>query len=207
MHICLYVYMHMLSYSIYAHTWGFRVWGIMYIHMLCMHTHVYCTLVYVQIYIYIQNIHTQGWHVYLYTHIYTYNCVMLSGLFPLGFAFWEFRVYILKVCVRVCVYTCVWGCEVCVCVCVCVCVDTWVCAALYVANMWEYMYTSWYHGFSCFPFSVLLSQSLGFVSWVHVCMYVYISLLLFVCMYVHISLLLFVILQTIRICCTFFIKT
>jgi hypothetical protein len=36
-------------------------------------------------------------------------------------------------------------------VCVCVCVHTWVCTALYVANMWEYMYTSWYHGFFCFP--------------------------------------------------------
>jgi hypothetical protein len=32
-----------------------------------------------------------------------------------------------------------------------VCVHTWVCPALYVANMWEYMCTSWYHGFFCFP--------------------------------------------------------
>jgi hypothetical protein len=216
MYICMYVYMHMLSYSIYARTWGFRGWGIMYIHILCMHIHVYYISVYVQLYIYIQHIHIQGWIVYLYTYIYTHNCVMLSGLFLIGFAFWEFRVCFLKACVRVFVYMCVglwsecvclcsymglccyirvyvqlyiyiqhihiqgwhvylytciyihncvmpiglflesmcarvcvhmWGCEVSV----CVCVHTWVCAALYVANVWEYMYTSWYHGFFCFP--------------------------------------------------------
>jgi hypothetical protein len=148
MYICMYVYMHMLSYSIYARTWGFRGWGIMYIHILCMHIHVYYILIYVQLYIYIQHIHIQGWHVYLYTYIYLYNCVMLCGLFPLGFAFWEFRVCFLKACVRVlCVHMCVglWS------VCVCMCVHTWVCTALYVANMWEYMYTSWYHGFFCVP--------------------------------------------------------
>ena len=72
---------------------------------------------------------------------------MLSGLFPLGFAVWEFMVCFLQACVRVCMYTHVCG----VVKCVCVCVHTWFCTALYVANVWEYMYTSWYHGFFCFP--------------------------------------------------------
>jgi hypothetical protein len=160
MYICVYVYMHMLSYSMNAHMSGFRVWGIVYVHILCMQ-YAYYILIYVQLYIYIQNIDIQGWHVYLYTYIYIHDCVTQSGLFPLGFAFWEFRVCFLKACVRVCV--CVHMCVEVV-KCVCVCVHTWVCTALYVANMWEiYVHRGIMVSFVS-PFSVLLSQSLGFVS-------------------------------------------
>jgi hypothetical protein len=84
-----------------------------------MHIHVYHILIYVQLYIYIRSIRIQGWHVYLYTYIYIHDCVMLCGLFPLGVAFWEFRVYILKACVCVCVCVHMWVGLYSVFVCVC----------------------------------------------------------------------------------------
>jgi hypothetical protein len=62
------------------------------IHMYTAHLYMYKYISNIYLYstqmcIYIQHIHTQGWHVYLYTHICIHDCVMLSGLVSLGFAF------------------------------------------------------------------------------------------------------------------------
>jgi hypothetical protein len=73
MYICMYVYMHMLSYSIYAHTRGFRVLGIMYIRILCMqYAYIYTTYLYMYNYISIFNtfIFKDGMCIYTRTYIY-----------------------------------------------------------------------------------------------------------------------------------------
>jgi hypothetical protein len=64
-------------------------------------------------------------------------------------------------CARVCVYTCVWGCELCVCVCVFIRGSVLLCMLQICGNI------CLHHGIMVSvvsPFSVLLSQSLGFVS-------------------------------------------
>jgi hypothetical protein len=63
--------------------------------------------------------------------------------------------------VRVCVYTCVWGCEVCVCLCVFIHGSVLLCMLQMCGNICIHrgIMVSFVS-----PFSVLLSQSLGFVS-------------------------------------------
>jgi hypothetical protein len=124
----------------------------MYIHILCMHIHVYYIFIYIQLHICIQNIHSQGWHVYLYTDIYIHDCVMLCGLFPLGVAFWEFRVCFLKACVRVCVCTHVCGVVNCVCVCVCSYVGLCCFVCCKYVGIYVYIMVSWFLLFPPFQF-------------------------------------------------------
>ena len=87
---------------------------------------------------------------YICACTYICSCIMLSGLFPLEFASWEFRVCILKTFIYGSIF-------------------------FYIANICEfvYMYIQSLHGFFFFAFWTLASQSLGFVSWVHVCVCVY----------------------------------
>jgi hypothetical protein len=147
-HVCLHA--HAFIFYICTHVRVQSLGHCVYIYYVCMYMiHAYYILIYVQIYIYIQHMNIQGWHVHLCTYIYLHNRVMLSGLFALGFAFWEFRVYILQacVCVCVCVYTCVWGCEVCVCLCVFIYGSVLLCMLQICGNI----SISWYHGFFCFP--------------------------------------------------------
>ena len=88
---------------------------------------------------------------YICACTYICSCIMLSGLFPLEFASGEFRVCILKTFIYGSIFFLY-------------CEYLWICIYVYTIVTWFIFF---------FSFWTLASQSLGFVSWVHVCVCVY----------------------------------
>jgi hypothetical protein len=88
---------------------GVGVWGhYVYTYVMYAYTCILDTYICETIYLYSKHSYSRIACISIYVHICIHDCVMLCGLFPLGFAFWEFRVCFLKACVRVlCVHMCV----------------------------------------------------------------------------------------------------